>query len=53
MSLPCVAGIEREGEGKLGARFSHAPEIPFPSPPALSHFRTPAMQAKISRRFKP
>ena len=33
MSLPCVAGIEREGEGKLGARFSHAPEIPFPSPP--------------------
>ena len=33
MPLPCVAGIEREGEGKLGARFSHAPEIPFPSPP--------------------
>ena len=33
MSLPCVAGIEREGEEKLGARFSHAPEILFPSPP--------------------
>ena len=51
MPLPCVAGIEREGEGKLGARFSHAPEIPFPSP--LPHFRTPATQAKISPRFKP